>query len=457
MPEFYETDCPIVSYTFIPDSCEMLFGSFWPRFHKPRPQADVAILARAAVWQACATHSFAFVLARMGRLKRKSLAASRKKTKATSSRKARATYQLTPFEVGQVKAHLEHGLKAPAIAKRVFKSDGKTPFGETAILNCVRKLEANPSWRGERTKGSARPRKTTPAQDKQVVDWLLDQRGKQKVGVPQLRKQFPFLRKLGRSLVYDRLDEAELAWMKRRGKSIVEPKYLQGRIDYCHGVKRKHQATLEKWAYTDGTVFYLDRTNEEHDNSKRRALGTHVWRRADNRDAMFEDCLGPSRYSKAQGIPVKVWGMLACGVLHIHVLDEGENMDKHLYAELVEDKFDKWRGNCEHLVCDFESCIRGEDALHALTKVDLKLVEGYPVASQDFNAIENAWDILKKRLDVTMPTDLESREDFLKRLDNAVLWVNRQQGKRLWYLSTNQKERAEECLASTPPGGRTTW
>ena len=60
-------------------------------------------------------------------------------------------------------------------------------------------------------------------------------------------------------------------------------------------------------------------------------------------------------------------------------------------------------GNCEYLVCDYESCLRGEAALHALTKANLKLVEGYPVASQDFNAIENVWDILKKRLDETMP------------------------------------------------------
>ena len=54
-------------------------------------------------------------------------------------------------------------------------------------------------------------------------------------------------------------------------------------------------------------------------------------------------------------------------------------------------------------MCDYESCLRGEAALHALTKANLKLVEGYPVASQDFNAIENVWDILKKRLDETMP------------------------------------------------------
>ena len=35
-------------------------------------------------------------------------------------------YQLGPFELGQIKAHLEHGLKSPAIAKRmVHKTKGK--------------------------------------------------------------------------------------------------------------------------------------------------------------------------------------------------------------------------------------------------------------------------------------------------------------------------------------------
>ena len=67
----------------------------------------------------------------------------------------------------------------------------------------------------------------------------------------------------------------------------------------------------------------LDRNEGEAEDSKRRSLGTHVWRRSDNKDALYQDCIGPSSYSKGQGIPCKVWGFLACGVLRIHVLDEG--------------------------------------------------------------------------------------------------------------------------------------
>ena len=88
-----------------------------------------------------------------------------------------ATYQLSPFEVGQVKAHMEHGLGCTSIASRIFKADGKTTFGETAIMNCMNKLRNNPAWRGGREDGSGAPRKTTVKQDRAVVQWVLKHRG----------------------------------------------------------------------------------------------------------------------------------------------------------------------------------------------------------------------------------------------------------------------------------------
>ena len=367
------------------------------------------------------------------------------------------TYQLTPFEVGQVKAHVEHGLSAAAIAKRVFKPDGKSKFGEIAIHNCMTKLKEDLHWRGERATGSGRPRKTTAKQDTAMIRWLLKNRGHQKVAVSGLKKQFRYLRKLSDTLVEDRLHEANLSYLRRRSKSIVTKGYLDERVQYCQGVKRKREATLERWAYTDGTVYYLDRSDAEAEDSKRRSLGTHVWRHSDNKDAMYQDCLGPSSYSKGQGIPVRVWGMLACGGLYIHILEEGEVMEQNLYAELIEEKFEKWCGNCEYLVCDYERCLRCDLALHALSKTPLKLVDPYPKVSQDFNAIENAWAIVKERLDQTMPQQLERRSDFVQRLTAAVKWVNMHRNEQLWYLSTNQKERADACLEQKPPGGRTKW
>ena len=368
-----------------------------------------------------------------------------------------ALSKLTPFEVGQVKAHMEHGLGCSAIAKRVFRSDGETPFGETAIVNCMNKLTKETDWRGEREEGSGALRKTTAKQDKEIIRWVLKNRGKVKVSVNRVKKQFTYLRTLSDTLVEERLQEADLQYLRRRNKPIVTKEYLQARVDYCRSVKRKHDSTLLKWAYTDGTVYYLDRTESEHENSQRRCLGTHVWRRSSNREALEQDCIGPSNYSKGQGFPFRVWGVLACGVLHIHIVDEGEVIDSTLYSELIEDKFEEWCGPCEYLVCDFERSLRSEEALCALKKIGLKLVDNYPKCSQDFNAIENAWAILKERLDETMPQHLEGREDFMIRLKAAVRWANTTRADQLWSLCNNQKKRARECLKQKPPGGRTQW
>ena len=60
----------------------------------------------------------------------------------------------TPFEVGQVKAHLYHGLGPSQIAGIITKSDGKTRFSHTAVASIIEKLENDRKRRGERQKGS---------------------------------------------------------------------------------------------------------------------------------------------------------------------------------------------------------------------------------------------------------------------------------------------------------------
>ena len=214
-------------------------------------------------------------------------------------------YHIGPFELGQIKAHMEHGLGCGQIRARVKKGDGKTLFSERAIVTAMNNLRDNPHFRGERAKGSGRPRKTTKKQDREIVRWLERRRGKEKVTVSRLKKQFPYLRNLSNTLVEERLDEADLEWLRRYSKTLVTKEYLAKRVSYCHAVKRKHQCTLEKFAYTDGTVYYLARSQDEHENAVTRSLGTHVWRRSGNREALTQDCLGPSS-SKAQGKPIHV-------------------------------------------------------------------------------------------------------------------------------------------------------
>jgi hypothetical protein len=186
---------------------------------------------------------------------------------------------------------------------------------------------------------------------------------------------------------------------------------------------------------------------DENEHSQKAALGSFVYRRSDCVDAMYQECLGPSSYKKAQGHLVRVWGLLSEGHLYLHVVEAGEVMNEEVYTELVEDHFSKWLGSSRYLVQDFERCLRTGGPLLALEQLGVALVEDYPRVSQDFfNAIENAWKLLRERLSDTLPMGLEKREAFIFRLRSAVTWLNRSRRKELWYLARNQKERCRDCL-----------
>ena len=364
-------------------------------------------------------------------------------------------YQFTAFEIGQVRAHLYHGLCATDIARIIRKPDGRSHWSPTAVQNQIDKLNAAPRWRGERKEGSGAPRKSTEKQDRQMVSLLERNKGKEKVTIGWLRKRLLWTRRLGNTALEERLFDAGLQYLRRRQKSLVPTAYLRPRVAYCEAVKRKHQDTLNQWAYSDGTVFYLDRSAAENESTQRAALGSFVWRRSDRRDALFADCVGPSSYNKAQGRPVRIWGLLAMGQLNVYILEEGEVMNTFLYVELIEDYFPEWLGGCSSLVQDFERCLHSEESLAALEDIGVELVEGYPPCSQDFNAIENVWKLLRDRLAQTLPIGLEDRPCFIRRLKAAVRWLNTNRSEDMWHLSTNQKERVNAALANKPKGART--
>ena len=154
--------------------------------------------------------------------------------------------RLTPFDVGQVKAHAFHGLGPASIARIVEKTDGASP-SEQSIGDVLRKLTQDPEWRGERQARSGR----------------------------------------------------------RKKKTLVPTLYTEGRMAFAQPVMRMHTSSLGRWAYTDGTVFYLYKSGINLESTHRAALGAFVWRRADRIDALYADCVGPSVYSKSQGVPVR--------------------------------------------------------------------------------------------------------------------------------------------------------
>lgn len=364
--------------------------------------------------------------------------------------------QFTPFEVGQIHAHAYHGLGPSEIARIVTKPDGSTP-SPTAIADVLEKLDADKKWRGQRKVGSGRPRVTTTNLDRKIEKAVLNNRGKVKVTVAYLQKKFPEARKVSKSCLEDRLHEAGLKWLRRRKKTLVPKQFKRKRIAWAKFVLSSRRATLNRWVFTDGTIFYLARTEVDDEFKKRGALGTHVWRRADRNDALFEDCVGPSAYWKAQGTPVRVWGMLVTGKLHIAILPEGTAMNRHRYKTMIEQRFPQWLDGVDRplLVQDFEPCLRCEEPLEALAEIGVELVCQHSKYSQDLNPIENVWALLRERLYTTEPSTMESRDGFCIRLRHAVQWLNRNHGDTLLSWCTDQKERAHDVLLQN--GGRTKW
>ena len=92
-----------------------------------------------------------------------------------------AGYQLSPFDIGQIKTPLHHGLKAADITRILLKPDGKTYWSDNAIQAAVAKLEAQPEWRGDREAASGAPRQTSAKEDRAIVNYVLKNRGRSKV------------------------------------------------------------------------------------------------------------------------------------------------------------------------------------------------------------------------------------------------------------------------------------
>ena len=109
-----------------------------------------------------------------------------------------------------MKAHLHHEMNPADIARIVLKPDGKTHYSVTTIHNIIDKLNNDPMWRGERQAGSGAPRQTTAKQDALIVKEVFKKRGRSKVTVAMLKKNFVWLRSFGNTLVEERLHEAGL-------------------------------------------------------------------------------------------------------------------------------------------------------------------------------------------------------------------------------------------------------
>ena len=322
------------------------------------------------------------------------------------------------------------GMSYPDIAdhKKVIKTDGTSPSVQ-AVAGVVETCESVKfhTWDGKVIKnGQGAPRATTSSLDRKIVQLVFKERGRAKVTVDFIRKKIPATRKLCKRTVARRLEDAGLAWLRRRRKTLVPKEHRDARMEFSRWVLRRTKATLKRWIYSDGTTFYLARCAAEKESKARAALGTHVWRMADGSDGLYEDVIGPSTYAKAQGTCIRIWGLLVAGTLFVTVLAEGEAMNRWTYAKIIAKCFPGWirsamgRKAKPLMVQDHEKALWTPEAREAMEENDIELLDKYPKCSQDLNVIETAWRELKARLAATEPTHMEDREEFLKRLRLAV-------------------------------------
>lgn len=378
------------------------------------------------------------------------------------------TARLDAFARGFVWGLHVAGVAREEICKKVMKKDG-TPVGLKAVDKVIAHKKQHPSWKGTDSIAGGRPAAISDAQRKKLIDLVFQERGRATVTVKYCKKKLVFLRPLNKSTVCRYLHEAGLAWLTRRLKTAVPKEHKLARIEYCKWILSRQQRTLTRFAYTDGTSFYLARGPAEFDSKQRATLGKFVWRMSTGKDGLHGDNVGGSLYAKAQGKPVKIWGFFCYGRLEYYVLPEDvdekgkkktTNMNRWTYNWLIESKFETWRRNCigddrpVHLVQDHERCLWYEDNLEALAAAGCPVLQNYPKSSPDLNAIEGWWHRLKQRLEETSPETLEKRTEFLVRLRRTVTWMNDNWSEDALRLATNQKERAQEVLSPEVMGSK---
>ena len=368
----------------------------------------------------------------------------------TRKRKRPTNSPLDPFAVGGIAAlsNLGYSQRGIADSEAVRKADGGPVLFHT-VGKVLRKLSNDPDWRGQRKDGSGRLRSTTEAEDQDMVQYVLDNRGQKKVTCSKVQRA---VGASSVSLVQRRLREAGLRWRRRRCKTLVPKTCLEDRLAWASWVKHCSAGYLRRWVYTDGCSFYLDKTEAQAESSSRASLGKFVYRMDDGTDSLYKDCVGPSSYKKAQGECVRIWGLLVGGRLNITILNRGAKMNRWEYDWIIRRKFSAWLCNKQWplLVQDGEKCLWCEEPRKAMEQTGIELVNMHPAFSPDLNAIENAWSFLRDRLSATQHhgDEVETRAEFILRLRAAVNWVNKHHKEGMAALARNQRERAKAVEAN---------
>lgn len=159
----------------------------------------------------------------------------------------------------------------------VKKSDG-SKGSRRAVDAVLAKKRRDPSWRGEDAERDGRPPVLSKVDHKALVALVFKERGRAKVTVRYCRQKLKRLRKVGKSTVENALHDAGLKWLRRRMKRTVPEPWKKKRMAYSRWILKQSRKLLRRFAFTDGTTFFLARGLVEADDKKRAALGPSVWR-----------------------------------------------------------------------------------------------------------------------------------------------------------------------------------
>ncbi len=212
----------------------------------------------------------------------------------TTRAMGKATFsRLDAFARGQICGMRAAGTARRSIRKTVKKTDGTSPTLR-AVDGVLAMKKADPEWRGEPSRAGGRPRALTKAQTKELLNLVFAERGKAKVTASYCRKRLPFLREVSADTVRRELYHAGLAWLRRRRKTSVPGDWRKKREAYCRWLLKLTAEEARRFAYTDGTTFYLARGPGEGEQKQRAALGPCVWRMASGKDGLWDENIGPS-------------------------------------------------------------------------------------------------------------------------------------------------------------------
>jgi len=354
------------------------------------------------------------------------------------------------------------GAPRDTIRKTIRKSDGSTA-SLRAIDGVWDKFQQTPDWEGTDSAAGGRPRALSLKQEQAVLKILIDDVGKFVVSARYVKKKLPELRSFHNRTITRTFTRLGYAYRDRRRKAAIEEKYKPGRLTYAAWLLKQDQEFLDTFCYVDGTSFFLATGSAQHADQKRACLGRKVWRLEDGSDSLEDHNVGASSYAKAQGQPVKIWGLLGDGHLEYMVLPEvidakgrrrTANMNGARYEQMVKKHFRLWKKKMFPrmgktllpLVKDFERFLRQPRNLKAEDQAGFKTLGQHSKTSPDLNAIENVWDLLQDRLLLTAPVEMERRADFVKRLRRTATWMNNNAREHMRGLSRNQKKRAKQVL-----------